>query len=125
MSPEEKERLRQALLQVVLHDTAEQLRIHRAAAALGFGLNPCDYAHPFQPTTVNIFPPPAGPAPPAVAPRAHPWLHCLLVLATAAGLGGGAAALYSLWQGCKPIDLDVKWKLNDQGKWDADVKRVP
>lgn len=54
MTDESRSRTRQWLFDLFVHDTAEKMRVARAAMALGYGLDPIEYARPFPGSSVNI-----------------------------------------------------------------------
>ncbi|MER3416746.1 MAG: hypothetical protein C4297_11120 [Gemmataceae bacterium] len=97
-----RERVRHWLYDLFLFHSAEQDRIQRAVTALGYGLDPAEYARPFpgSPTYISLHP--AGRRLPAG------WLVLLAgCLAFALGWYFGRAT---------PLDLMVHWRLDTQGR---------
>jgi hypothetical protein len=135
---------RQMMYDIFAHHNAENHRINRAVQALGYGLDPAEYARPFpgSNTTFNITPPPQSNG-------NHTWLKVALFTLAAVFLlfltvGLTALALAFLWRNpaaatpppaaapvpsaetkVGAVELEVKWRQDDQGEWRTDVKQVP
>lgn len=126
--------------QLWLWDTSEKQTIARAAMARGFGLDPLMFARGFPgspPTQVTIVSQPqADPIPPEPRrPRSGipPWARTagLLLLVSMGSLLLGrvltmpsppAASVVSPPTGhVDDVELEVRWKLGDDGKWKTEV----
>lgn len=127
------------LQDLFVHDTAVKQEIGRAAAAIGYGLNPYQYSRPFPgSTTVNISeqqPPAVQPAP--SAPRSGLTEKALLSALLLGG--GGLAGWLASHQGGAPalpvapgttistpkgVEWEIRWKMGPDGKWIVEREAV-
>lgn len=119
-----RQKARQLLYAVALHDIEEQQRLHRAVAAIGYGLDPAPFATPFpgSVTIVNHAPPVQTP------PRGWTAGHTVTLLMIVVGLllAGCAGAVAVMLSGGspKPMQFEVEWQ-DENGKWNKMVRPQP
>lgn len=103
--------------QLFAWDQSERQRIDRAAAAMGYGLDPNQYVHPFP-----------GSPPSNTVINMEPSKRNMFVPLCFIGLLGLVAGLsIALWYSLpskhsqSPQEWEIKWKVREDGEW-MDVK---
>lgn len=134
MSNEGKTQTRLWLYDLFAHDAAEKMRVARAAMALGYGLDPNEYARPFPGSSVNIVMNDSQSQPSTKTNRiSQPgWNPLALLLAGALGALGMNLVRPTAAPLPAPVpaavapahkEIEVTWKI-DKGQLKTDVRQV-